>query len=572
MSYINKIFFLTSSKRIKLFFISLLFVLASILDLLGIGVIGVYVSYLLKSDDVIKSEFFINIDNYLYLYGFAIDHISIGVFLILIFMIKACVSIFVHSIIIKFTHLQQKNLRVRLLKSYPLIPYIKYIDRNSSEYMATVGGYVKHYGSLLQSILHTSGDIFIAISIFIFLYVLNGPILIILISILVFLTIVYKILFLNSLSIYGEKLNKSYNKMYQITQEYFSGFKELKILNSYDYFEDKIIKATDQIAKSDIRVSIFTLIPRFILESVLVFFVVTIVIFYSIIDNDINKLIPILSVFSAAALRLAPITYTITRFLGDIKFAKNAVDIIYEDLDKDNMVDQEYSSELSYNKEFNSLKLVNVSFKYPTSKKINLKKINIHINKGDAVAIIGKSGSGKTTILDIMLGLLTPNEGAVLFNEVNINDSVKNWRRQVAYLPQDVYLINSSLASNIALGLMPNDIDKDKILSAISQAKLSEFVDELSNGIETIIGERGVTVSGGQKQRIALARAFYFERNFIILDEATSSLDKETESDVINQIKLLKRNKTVILISHNDATIEHCDKVYRLEDGLLTKK
>ena len=119
---------------------------------------------------------------------------------------------------------------------------------------------------------------------------------------------------------------------------------------------------------------------------------------------------------------------------------------------------------------------------------------------------------------------------------------------------------------------MPNDIDKDKILSAISQAKLSEFVDELSNGIETIIGERGVTVSGGQKQRIALARAFYFERNFIILDEATSSLDKETESDVINQIKLLKRNKTVILISHNDATIEHCDKVYRLEDGLLTKK
>lgn len=572
MSYINKIFFLTSSKRIKLFFISLLFVLASILDLLGIGVIGVYVSYLLKSDEVIKSEFFINIDNYLYLYGFTIDHISIGVFLILIFMIKACVSIFVHSIIIKFTHLQQKNLRVRLLKSYPLIPYIKYIDRNSSEYMATVGGYVKHYGSLLQSILHTSGDIFIAISIFIFLYVLNGPILIILISILVFLTIVYKILFLNSLSIYGEKLNKSYNKMYQITQEYFSGFKELKILNSYDYFEDKIIKATDQIAKSDIRVSIFTLIPRFILESVLVFFVVTIVIFYSIIDNDINKLIPILSVFSAAALRLAPITYTITRLLGDIKFAKNAVDIIYEDLDKDNMVDQEYSSELSYNKEFNSLKLVNVSFKYPTSKKINLKKINIHINKGDAVAIIGKSGSGKTTILDIMLGLLTPNEGAVLFNEVNINDSVKNWRRQVAYLPQDVYLINSSLASNIALGLKPNDIDKDKILSAISQAKLSEFVDELSNGIETIIGERGVTVSGGQKQRIALARAFYFERNFIILDEATSSLDKETESDVINQIKLLKRNKTVILISHNDATIEHCDKVYRLEDGLLTKK
>ena len=426
MSYINKIFFLTSSKRIKLFFISLLFVLASILDLLGIGVIGVYVSYLLKSDEVIKSEFFINIDNYLYLYGFTIDHISIGVFLILIFMIKACVSIFVHSIIIKFTHLQQKNLRVRLLKSYPLIPYIKYIDRNSSEYMATVGGYVKHYGSLLQSILHTSGDIFIAISIFIFLYVLNGPILIILISILVFLTIVYKILFLNSLSIYGEKLNKSYNKMYQITQEYFSGFKELKILNSYDYFEDKIIKATDQIAKSDIRVSIFTLIPRFILESVLVFFVVTIVIFYSIIDNDINKLIPILSVFSAAALRLAPITYTITRLLGDIKFAKNAVDIIYEDLDKDNMVDQEYSSELSYNKEFNSLKLINVSFKYPTSKKINLKKINIHINKGDAVAIIGKSGSGKTTILDIMLGLLTPNEGAVLFNEVNINDSVKN--------------------------------------------------------------------------------------------------------------------------------------------------
>ena len=194
------------------------------------------------------------------------------------------------------------------------------------------------------------------------------------------------------------------------------------------------------------------------------------------------------------------------------------------------------------------------------------------IKYGEAIAIIGSSGAGKTTLLDVILGLLTPYSGKVTYNNLDLKDYIYDWRSQIAYLPQEVFLVNDTIASNIALGIDKDQIDQNKLIKAIKSSQLSEFIDDLPIKTDTVIGERGINLSGGQKQRIALARAFYFERNILIFDEATSSLDYETEKQIINQIELLKKNKTIIIISHRHETIKFVDRVYNSDKGKIIKE
>ena len=194
------------------------------------------------------------------------------------------------------------------------------------------------------------------------------------------------------------------------------------------------------------------------------------------------------------------------------------------------------------------------------------------IVSGESIGLIGPSGSGKTTMVDVLLGLLEPQQGELYFNGRSLKTSIVEWQSQVAYLPQEMFLIDSSLKHNIVLGIDVNEIDKIRFSKSIRQARLDELVEELPNGIDTIIGERGIRISGGQRQRVALARAFYHERDILIMDEATSALDYETELEIVEEIKHLKGKKTLIVIAHRLTTVEHCDRIYRLEKGHIVEQ
>ena len=200
-----------------------------------------------------------------------------------------------------------------------------------------------------------------------------------------------------------------------------------------------------------------------------------------------------------------------------------------------------------------------------------LHNISIEIKSGDSIGIIGVSGSGKTTLIDTLLGLLAPQDGKIFYNNNLMADSLKEWRSQVAYLPQQVFLIDNTLRHNVALGLEDNEIDDDALHKALHKAQLSGLIDQLEQGVNTMIGENGVRLSGGQRQRIALARAFYHNRNVLVLDEATSALDNETESEIVEEIRRLKGKVTMIVIAHRHSTIEHCDRIFRLEEGRIVK-
>ena len=221
---------------------------------------------------------------------------------------------------------------------------------------------------------------------------------------------------------------------------------------------------------------------------------------------------------------------------------------------------------------FKDLRLRNVVFSYHNKQQLALEDISMKIQSGDSIGLIGLSGSGKTTLLDILLGLLEPQSGDIEFNGRQLQDNLEEWRSQVAYLPQQVFLIDNSMRCNVALGVEESVIDETKLREALRQARLSELVEQLPEGVDTILGERGVRLSGGQRQRVALARAFYHGRSVLVMDEATSALDNETEKEIVAEIQRLKGQKTMIVIAHRLTTVQHCDRIYRLEQGRIVEE
>ena len=573
--YLKQIYYLSGSNKKQLSVIIFLFIFTSTLDLIGIGTISIYAS-LIVSPEIIYNSTFIKSINY------PIENIPLfrlaiitGVFLVIVFFVKFILSIATYYKIFNFTQTCIKDIRFKILNTYKNLPYEEYILRESSITIASVGMYVKSYGAVLNGLLLFIGDMMVATSIFILLFFASGPVLLALVSILAITIYLYKVFYLNSSKLLGIQVNSGLNNIYRGIQEFFSGFKEIRILNNYYYFDNKIIKGTELVAKSETKQAIITAIPRLLLEFVIILFIVSLIAVSMLAGAEFNSIVPIVSLFAAAALRIAPMLNQITRFFGTFKYGEDSVNRIYKEV---SVPKSSKSIEIKTNKilndsdTFQSLKIDKVSYSYPKTELMVLEDISFEIQAGDAIAVIGESGSGKTTLINLILGLLNPKKGKILFNGLEIHNCIRMWQDKVAYLPQDVFLIQDTIIKNIALGEDPKLINLEKIEIVVKQAQLFDFISELPNGLKTVINEKGINLSGGQKQRIALARAFYFDKEILMFDEATSALDSRIESEIMNQIKNLKRSKTIIIISHRHETISYCDKIIGIKNGKIKLK
>ncbi len=571
-NYFLKVISLASVSKAKLFFMPLYYILLSILDLISIGLIGAYISLVVNEDFIINDKFDSALNFWSQIVNIDSNIVALGILLVLIFITKSILASFIHWQVISFTHTTQANLRRNLMLAYRKMNYSDYLKKDSSVYITAVGTLVKNYGGGLLACIQCLGDIIIAAVIVSLLAIVNGIYLLFLISFLLAIVILYKIFFLDELDKYGKKLNQSYGHMYQAIAEYFFGFKELKILNSFYSFEKRIIDATGQIASSDVRQSFITTIPRFILELILIIFIISIVSFAIFFGENIQSTLPVITVFAAASLRLIPIAYQFTKYIGSFKYSEDSINKLYADLNNNNLKEITNNLDIEFNQNFEKIEFSNVSFTYNKQKNYMLQNINFKIKKGEAIAITGPSGSGKTTLINLMLGLIEPIEGNIIYNQKKISEAIDTWRSQVAYLPQETFLINDTIKANIALGVDPNQIDEIKIHECINKVYLSDFINDLKDGVNTNVSERGLAISGGQRQRIAFARAFYFNRNILILDEPTSSLDQNTEKEITGYLSQLKKSKTIIIISHKPDSIKFCDHIYEIKNNTMEKK
>ena len=573
-NYLDKILFIIDYKYKNLIIFFLLFSCISFLEVVTLGIIGPYLT-LLTSPEV----FYKNLDIYFpnFSQSIIIDNLIIyfGIIVISIIILKSTIFILCQYFIAKFSWNEIVILRSKLTDKYKKISYEKYIKKNSSEYIQNVSVICANFvKATLMPLIQIICDSVLTISIIIFLMLTDIIVFLSVSFVLIFVGFILDKFFKKRLLLWGRLKNEAAVEVIKGVENSYLGYKETKILNKVSIFKKFILNASRALANIEIKLKVINLLPRASIEILAVTILIGFIFVYIIYQNYfLIDIIPKLVVFFLAALRIGPAIAGINVNINNLRVGKFAVDKLYEEFNEEityseNNLEEKNTEEFS---DFKSISLINISYKYPNTNDFVVKDINFKINKGEILGVTGPSGSGKTTCIDLILGLLYPTSG-----EIRINDKIlskynsSSWYKKVAYLPQEIFIINESILRNITLS-NNDDYDKDFLENILKKTNLESFIEKLPNGINTSVGERGVNLSGGQRQRIALARSLYQNRDIIVMDESTSSLDYEAEKRIINEVSQLKNKTTIILISHNFNILSVCDKIMYVNNGTVKK-
>ena len=343
------------------------------------------------------------------------------------------------------------------------------------------------------------------------------------------------------------------------------------------FFTNNFYTEFSKMTKINRNVQFFSILPRIWLELVIISALSILIIILIFKNYEISQILTTIAIFLVAAFRLMPSANRLLSAIQDIRSSTPARNLVIDEFKKHtiklNTYDESYNFSDDVAIEFKkNIVLKDLSYKYPNNKHYTFKKINLNIAKGSTIGLVGTSGVGNSTLVDLLIGLLPISEGIIKVDNKEIVTSSRSWKSLIGYVSQSIYLIDDTIENNIAFGLEKGKIDNEAINYAVKASQLNEFINSLPNKIHTSVGERGVRLSGGQRQRISLARALYLNPPILVLDEATSSLDNNTENEVMSSIRKLKGHKTIIIIAHRLTTLENCDEIYELKNGQLNKK
>lgn len=575
---IKKLKFLLDDRTRKIAFILMGMILVmGFMEMAGIASIMPFIA-VLTNPDLVQTNFFLNsLYNFFKSFGVKDDYdfifsLGILVFLILIFSLsfKALTS----YLQLRFVKKCEYIIGRRLVESYLNQPYTWFLNRNSADLGKSIlseANFVIDHGISPMVNVVAQGTVVLAIlSLLLFI---DYKIVIIVGFIY---SIVYSLIYLsvkNLLSSLGKNRVIQNLKRFTVVSETFSSIKEIKVTGLENLRIKEFARPAENLAKIESLSKILSHIPRYGIEAISFGGILLTILIYMRINDDFVNVLPIITLYAFAGYRLIPSLQQIYVSLTYLRAVRTSLDLLYKDLknleNKSNLIDSK-----NYNLEFKKeIQLENISYSYPNSPVNVLKNINLKIPFGSSVGLVGSTGSGKTTLVDVLLGLLEPNNGNFKVDDINIfKKNYNQWQKNVGYVPQNIYLSDDTILSNIAFGIEPDDIDKEKVIKVAKIALLDEFIqNELPNKYDTIVGERGVRLSGGQRQRIGIARALYRSPKLLILDEATSALDNLTEKKVIDLIYKIDQI-TIISIAHRLSTLENCDEIYELNKGSISSK
>ncbi|MBW4575770.1 MAG: ABC transporter ATP-binding protein/permease [Aphanothece sp. CMT-3BRIN-NPC111] len=588
LQFLAKFLYIVENQKYRLIILIVLFLLTSLLDTIGIGLIGPFISLASVPETVHKNAFL----NWLYVQSHLNSEVIFiawfGLIITIIFYTKSFLSYKVQRYVFTFSYDQKGRLCKRLLKAYLAAPYTFHLSRNTALLIQNIISETNNFCNGIMLPLLSSAA-YAIVSIFLGLLLIKTDVtalLFILAMMLIPVSLYHQ--FKNKLAQWGKEASLAQVGMIRTINHSLGGLKETRIIGCEPYFENQIgeyVKGFEVAVSSS---QTFKLLPRILIEAVLVTFLVGFTCIFLTSNRSTQNLTGVLGVFAIASIRLIPAITQMTNSIGLLRNNSYALNKIYFDLKEVEELNLNKNSELfpdhnrvglSSHESFDEplmhfadkIVLDEVTYSYPNVQETAIKGICLTIKKGQSIALIGKSGAGKTTLVDIILGLLEPQSGDIKVDGVSVYKQLRSWQNLIGYIPQSIFLMDDTVERNIAFGVPDRLIDSERLSKAIHDAQLTELIAELPDGVKTVIGERGVRLSGGQRQRMGIARVLYHQREILVLDEATSALDNETERLVNEAIKSLSGTKTLIIIAHRLTTVEHCDRIYLLEKGRIAK-
>lgn len=579
MNIFQKIYFLLSladKRRIIVFFILLL--VATMFELLSIGVVFPFITILLGSNlpDNLTfiNEFLLTISNTL-----SISYLSTGLaVLISIFIIKNIFLTYYSWWKFGYSNQVQINLSQRLFSFYLSRSLIFHLEKNSSKIKRNLIMEISQVQKIFTLILELVFELIILISIILMLITVAPIAALSTITVLGGLSLIIFLLTKKKVSQWGNiRLKESGKYLKNITQS-IGSIKEIIITGRAKLFLNLHYNQRKTLASILQKFSIINVVPRYLFEILAIIGLCIIITVFLDEGKSYTEIIPLIGLFVMAAYRLMPSCTKILGALQNVVYKGPTVNTLYDELKGEKEEAKDFKSflrnEENIHKKYSLLdkiKVKNLSYSYPSSKITSLDRVSFTIKKGETVGIIGQSGSGKSTLINLLMGLLTTNEQFIFIDNHPINKILNLWQRDIGYVSQSPYLSDESIRNNIGFGIPEDMIDNNKINKAIEFSQLKNFILSSPKGINSKVGEIGSRISGGQLQRIAIARAVYHDPSILIFDEATSALDSNTETGIIEDLKKMKGDKTIILVSHKKSTLQYCDQIIEIKNGKLTE-
>lgn len=546
---------------------------SSLLEMLGVSVVIPFILVMLEPDKVMANRYIkecmsiLRIDSRQGVIG------MVAMAIIMVYVLKNGIILAVNYYQINFRNSLEKDLSVKMLASYMKRPYTFFLNINSAEILRGVYNDIIGIALILDSFSALLAETMTCLFISLFIICMNPFIAFYLIAIAGITALFMIFVFKKRISECGVQTRTLFTKRYQYACQAVNGIKEITVMQRRDNFVQIYEEASEQAKKYNNIYLFISKMPTRLIETIFLSGLVILVWLSMDGSGALMDYIPVLGTLGVAAARILPSISNITTSINNLVYNRPALEAAYTNIREAEKYDEQYCLEDWKTVEENELQfhdklcIDHIFWRYKSNLPYVINDLYLEIHKGEAIALIGSSGAGKTTLVDIIMGLLKPEAGKVMMNGHEIYAILPQWSKIIGYVPQSVFLTDDTIRNNVAFGIMESEQEEERIWNALEQAQLADMVRSLEQGLDTIVGERGIKFSGGQRQRVAIARALYYNPDILVLDEATSALDNETETAVMESIDALHGKKTLIIVAHRLSTIRMCDKIYEIAEG-----
>lgn len=572
---LGKLLFILNKEQKK--YCILIFVMslvAALFETLGVSVVIPVIQAVVSADELMQQPYMIPIINFFHLESSAEVIVLVCISVGIVYVIKNAYFVLYTWASAKFSNKIRRELAVKVLSTYMEQGYIFFVDNNSSRLIRGISNDVNSVQAVVTSFFSFICKVLIIACMMLFI-IISNPIMALWIVVLIVLCfVISQLIFRRPMRRFGESSREYAFRASQASLEAIQGNKEVLVFGRQDYFVNEYLKNMIGYNIAEVQMSVASVAPNYLIEVVCIIGLLAAIAVQIIMTDNPGNLITQMATIAVAAFRILPSLGILLGNVNTIVFNGPGLSSAYDTLQMVKELDKGHAKEkkqivMPYVEKHLEKELVlsNVSYAYPRMKKKVIDNLSMTITKGTSIGLIGASGAGKTTLADIILGLLKPQDGKILMDGISVEELGAAWHQIIGYVPQSIYMIDASIRRNVAFGIDEDLVDDAKVWQALEMAQLKEFVEKLPKQLDTKVGEWGVQLSGGQRQRIAIARALYNEPDIIVLDEATAALDNETENAVMESIEALQKVKTLIIVAHRLTTIRKCDVIYEIADG-----